>query len=118
MVFCIADPGLQQDPGFSSLLFVQVVLRSLQELYIMKAWIIHDERLPRFAAATKCVDLLFLLFQDGCQQNALIVKLIVMFTAAALKWYVKRTETLHLHRLFMKPEVDCTSAQIFVGSSQ
>ena len=43
-----------------------------------------------------------------------------MFTAAALKGYVKRTETLatQLRRLVMKPEVDCTSAQIFVGSSQ
>ena len=31
--------------------------------------------LPRLAAATKCVDLLFLLFQDGRQQNAEITKL-------------------------------------------
>ena len=48
-----------------------------------------------------------------------------MFTAAALKGYVKRTETLttQLHKTnhktttAMKPEVDCTSAQIF-GSSK
>ena len=64
MVFCIADP---EDPGFSSLLFVQVVLRSLQELYIILGY--RD-----FAAATKCVDLLFLLFQDGRQQNVEITK--------------------------------------------
>ena len=45
-----------------------------------------------------------------------------MFTAAALKGYVKRTETLatqpHKTTPAMKPEVDCTSAQLFVGSSK
>ena len=38
------------------------------------ARIVHYFRLPRFAAATKFVDVLCLLFQDGCQQNAEITK--------------------------------------------